>query len=61
MVSIAAISAFIGAIVVWQLAVVAVLRLFDIKLPFRLAFYVYPRREHELLLPSMRGARTHSY
>jgi fucose 4-O-acetylase-like acetyltransferase len=48
MVSIAAISASMGAIVVWQLAMVAVLRLFDVKLPFSLAFYVYPRREHEL-------------
>jgi sugar phosphate permease len=46
---IAAISACLGAIVLWQLAMIAALRLFATKLPFSVAFHIHPRRQHELL------------
>jgi hypothetical protein len=46
---IAAIGACLGAIVLWDLAVIAALRFFGIELPFSVVFRVYPRREHELL------------
>jgi len=46
---VAAIGAGIGAIVVWELAVIAVLRLFHVNVPFSLVVHIHPRREHELL------------
>ena len=46
---IAAISACLGAIVVWQFAVIAALRVFAMKIPFSVAFHIYPRRQKELL------------
>jgi len=45
----AAIGGFLGAIILWQLAAVAALRLLGIELPFSLAFHIHPRREHDLL------------
>jgi hypothetical protein len=45
---IAAIGACLGTIILWDLAVVAALRLFGIMMPFSVAFRIYPRREHEL-------------
>jgi hypothetical protein len=60
MVWIAAIGAFLGAVVVWQLALIAVLRLFNVTLPLSLAFHVSPRREHELLA-ALNGKRKDTF
>jgi hypothetical protein len=46
---IAAAGVFLGAVVFWNLAVVAVLRSLRINLPFSLAFHFYKRKEPELL------------
>lgn len=54
MVWIAAISACLGAIVVWQFAVIAALRAFGITIPFTVAFHIYPRRQKQLL-DALRG------
>jgi len=46
---VAAISACLGAIVAWQFAVIASLRVLGISIPFSVAFHIYPRRQKELL------------
>lgn len=45
---VAAFGAGFGAIVLWDLTVISVLRLFDIRLPFSIAIRFYPRRQREL-------------
>ena len=57
---IAAISTCLGAIVLWQLAVIAALRLFDVKLPFSVAIRIYPRRQRELLA-ALKGKRKDTF
>lgn len=51
---IAAISACLGAIVVWQFAMIAALRVLGMKIPFSVAFHIYSRRQKELL-DALRG------
>lgn len=46
---VAAIGAWLGTIVLWQLTVIAALRIFGIKVPFPVAFHIYPREQYELL------------
>jgi hypothetical protein len=46
---IAAFGAWVGVTVLWDLAMVATLRFFDIKLPFAFSIHFYPGRERELL------------
>jgi hypothetical protein len=46
---IAAIGAFLSGAVLWDLAMVAALRSFRIKLPFSLPFHFYTRLERDLL------------
>jgi hypothetical protein len=57
---IAAIGACLGAIVLWQLAMIAALRLFGTKLPFSVAFHIHPRRQHELL-GALKGRRKDTF
>jgi hypothetical protein len=57
---IAAIGACLGVIVLWQLAMIAALRLFSTKLPFPVAFHIYPRRQHELLA-ALEGSRKETF
>jgi hypothetical protein len=57
---IAAIGACLGAIVLWQLAMIAALRLFGTKLPFSVAFHLHPRRQHELLA-ALEGRRKDTF
>ena len=47
---IATVGVFIGVVVLWNLAMVAVLRSFRIKLPFSLPFHFRERNEPELLM-----------
>jgi hypothetical protein len=54
---IAAIGACLAAIVLWQLTMIAALRLFGTRLPFSIAFHIYPRRKHELLAALKRGRK----
>jgi len=48
MVWVAVISGCLGAVVLWELAVIVGLRLFDIKLPLSIAIHIYPRRQREM-------------
>jgi hypothetical protein len=57
---IAALGACLGAIVLWELAMIAALRLFGTKLPFSVAFHIHPRRQHELLA-ALKGRRKDTF
>jgi hypothetical protein len=56
----AAIGGCLGAIILWQLAVVAALRLFGMELPFSLAFRTHPQREN-VLLAAFAGSRKDTF
>ena len=45
---IVAIGACLATIILWQLTMIASLRIFGIRVPFSVAFHIYPRRQHEL-------------
>ena len=45
---IAAVGTFLGAAVLWNLAIIAILRSFSLKIPFSVAFRFSPRRGREL-------------
>jgi hypothetical protein len=57
---IAAVGAFLGAVVLWDLAVVAALRFFGIKLLFSTPFHFYSRKERELLA-ALQGRPKNTY
>lgn len=57
---IAAVSVFLGAAVLWNLAMVFVLRFFSLNLPFSLPFHLYKRKEPELLV-ALKGRSINTY
>ena len=57
---IAAFSAGLGAIVIWEFAVIAALRGLGMKIPFAVTFHIYPRRQKELL-DALKGRRKDTF
>ena len=57
---IAAVGVFLGAVVFWNLAMVAVLRLSGINLPFSSMFHFYKRKEPEVL-KALKGRSIDTY
>ena len=57
---IAAISAGLGALILWEFALIAALRVLGIRIPFAVAFHIYPRRQKQLL-DALRGRRKDTF
>jgi hypothetical protein len=57
---IAAVGVFLGAVVLWNLAMIAAVRFFRINLPFSLTFHFYKRKEPELL-KALKGRSINTY